>query len=120
MSKKKPLEIEYEYKRFDEDGDLEYAPSCDYDGKITGKIIYNLHQYFEENPEEYIRLGYTKYILNENYPIDYKGNQLVLTEYKNIDEHTIKAIYHVIDAPEERILIDQLLNSPGGGNITIW
>jgi len=47
----------HHYERLDENYKIIRCPTFDYDGKYTGKIIINLPAYFDENPEERIRLG---------------------------------------------------------------
>ena len=52
----------HHYERLDENYKVIRCPTHDYDGKYTGKIIINLPAYFDENPEERIRLGWMKHI----------------------------------------------------------
>ena len=37
--------LRWGYERLKEDGKIEYAPSNDYDGKITGHIVFGVKQF---------------------------------------------------------------------------
>lgn len=86
----------------------------DYDGKITGHIVFGVDAYFDENPEEARRLGYTKHIthtikeVREMFPDFDPCTQAVLKSVRRVDEWTVEDVYHVIDKSEEMSLRDEL------------
>ena len=110
------------YEKLNEDMKIEYLPTNDTDGKITGKIIMNLKAYFDENPEERIRLGWTKHISYTEEEIKEKVQYNPQTQYlikyqKQIDEYTIEDAYNVIDKTEEMMLFEDMLALTWGTSI---
>lgn len=110
------------YEKLNEDMKIEYLPTNDTDGKITGKIIMNLKAYFDENPEERIRLGWTKHISYTEEEIKEKVQYNPQTQYlikyqKQIDEYTIVDAYNVIDKTEEMMLFEDMLALTWGTSI---
>lgn len=110
------------YEKLNEDMKIEYLPTNDTDGKITGKIIMNLKAYFDENPEERIRLGWTKHITYSDEEIKEKVQYNPQTQYlikyqKQIDEYTIEDAYNVIDKTEEMMLFEDMLALTWGTSI---
>lgn len=110
------------YEKLNEDMKIEYLPTNDTDGKITGKIIMNLKAYFDENPEERIRLGWTKHITYSDEEIKEKVQYNPQTQYlikyqKQIDEYTIEDAYNVIDKTEEMMLFEDMLALTRGTSI---
>jgi hypothetical protein len=105
------------YERLKEDGDLEHCPTYDYDGSITGKIVVNVPAYFDENPEERIRLGWVKHIkYNKDEIAEQVGGwnrqtQFLAPSTRQIDEHTIEDVYHVMDKSEEMLLMEEVAES---------
>ena len=103
----------HHYERLDEDYKVIRCPTYDYDGKYTGKIIINLPAYFDENPEERIRLGWMKHItytgeeIREMYSWD-PQSQYLTKSVRQVDEHTVEDVYHVLDKSEEMMLMEEL------------
>lgn len=96
-----------------EDGKIKNCPMNDYDGKVTGKIVFNISAYFDEHPEEARRLGWTRHIIRE--PKEIKKivqwdprTQYVVTTLKRVDEWTVEDEYHVMDKSEEMLLREEL------------
>lgn len=109
-------EQKWKYEKLDEEGNVKYCPMNDSKGEITGKFIINLPAYFDEHPEERIRLGWIKHI--EHYPkeIEYNSQtQYLQRGYKQIDEYTIEDEYEVFDKTEEMMLLEELLDTVGYG-----
>lgn len=109
-------EQKWKYEKLDEEGNVKYCPMNDSKGEITGKFIINLPAYFDEHPEERIRLGWIKHI--EHYPkeIEYNSQtQYLQRGYKQIDEYTIEDEYEVFDKTEEMMLLEELLDTVGHG-----
>lgn len=104
------------YEHYNAKGNLVNVKSNDYDGKITGKIIFNVPAYFDENPEEARRLGYIKHIthsvkeIREMFPDIDQCTQCVVRSVRAIDEYTVEDVYHVIDKSEEMMLHAELGN----------
>ena len=115
--------MRHNYERLKEDGDLEYCPTYDYDGSITGKIVVNVPAYFDENPEERIRLGWVKHIRYDKDEIAEqvggwnRQTQFLARSTRQIDEHTIEDVYHVMDKSEEMLLMEEMSESTGGFGI---
>ena len=42
----------WRYERLNDEGKIEYAPMNDYDGKVTGHIVFGVKAWFDEHPEE--------------------------------------------------------------------
>ena len=113
---------EWDYVRLDEEGKIRYCPINDSSGKITGKYIINLREYFDENPEERIRLGWIKHIHHDVSEIEYnKQTQYLEKGYRQVDEYTIEDEYTVLDKTEEMMLLEEMLDAVGyiGGGVVI-
>lgn len=104
--------MEWKYVKF-EDNKVVELPTNDLDGKITGKCILNVKYWFDENPEERIRLGWIK-LLDDRKSLKYdKQTQLVSNRIEKVDEHTAKVVYTVIDKSEEMMFFDELIELSG-------
>lgn len=101
------------YEKLDEDYQIKRAPMNDYDGSITGKIVIGVPEWFDENPAEQRRLGWTKHITHQTKDIEYnRQTQYLVKSIKRIDEYTVEDEYHIMDKSEEMMLMEEL----GGGN----
>ena len=70
-----------------EDGKIKYAPMNDFDGKVTGHIVFGVEAWFDENPEERKRLGWVKHIRHDTKDIEYnRRTQYLVNETRQIDE----------------------------------
>lgn len=97
------------YEKLDENGKVKYAPMNDYDGKITGHIVFGVAAWFDENPEERKRLGWVKHIHHKTKDIEYnKRTQYLVHSIKRIDEYTIEDEYHIMDKSEEMMRLEEL------------
>ena len=98
-------ETYWQYEKLQEDGKIKTIAgnTNDFDAKITGKYVFGIKAYFDENPEERIRLGWTKHIMhNVDKWITYnKQTQYLRKSKKIIDEYTYEDEYHVMDKTEE-------------------
>lgn len=100
------------YERI-KDGKVEICPTFDPDGKVTGKIVVGVREYFDENPEEARRLGWTKHIsysskeLREMYDWDPRS-QYLKRSLRQVDEWTVEDVYHVMDKSEEQMLNEEM------------
>lgn len=114
--------ITWTYEKLDEKGKLKYLPVNDYDGKETGKIVFGLKAWMDENPEERKRLGWIKHIhysgkeIKERWPYDHH-TQWLKQVTKQVDEWTIEDDYHVMDKSEDMMLLQELLPAVNGD---IW
>lgn len=106
------------YERMGEDLKIERCPQDDKDGKVTGKCILNLPKWFDENPAERIRLGWTKHIYYEDKEIKEKWphtqSQYLVQSTKQVDEYTVEDDYHVLNKSEEMMLFEEMLNTVQG------
>lgn len=94
--------ITHYYERLKDDGKIERAPVNDFDGKITGRIVFGVQAWFDENPEERKRLGWIKHITKDSKEIEYNHQTQYLTKATNIiDEYTVEDEYRVMDKSEE-------------------
>lgn len=99
------------YEKIDEELNIEKLPPHDLSGKITGKHIIGLKAYFDENPEERIRLGWIKHIKQNQGDIDFDPQtQYVTVHQREVDDHTIIDEYIVRDKTEEMMLYEELYN----------
>ena len=98
------------YQKLDETtGKIKSAPVNDYDGSVTGHIVFGVTAWFDENPEERKRLGWVKHILHETKDIEYnKRTQYLVQSIKQIDEYTVEDEYHVMDKSEEMMRLEEL------------
>lgn len=100
----------WSYQKLDtETGKIKYAPINDFDGSVTGHIVYGVSAWFDENPEERKRLGWVKHIQHETKDIEYnKRTQYLVKSVKQIDEYTVEDEYHVMDKSEEMMRLEEL------------
>lgn len=95
-----------------ETGELDLCPMNDLDGTKTGKIILNVHAYFDEHPEERIRLGWTKHIEHTAANVEYnRQSQYLVKAVRQIDDYTVEDVYHVLDKTEEMMLFEEMLEA---------
>lgn len=112
----------WNYEKLDENGNIKRLPENDSKGEITGKFIIGLPEYFDEHPEERIRLGWTKHIRHDTREIEYnKQTQYLEQSVKQIDEYTVEDEYFVFDKTEEMMLLEEMLDAIGymGSGISI-
>ena len=115
-------EITYRYEKWDpEKLEMKYCPTDDKDGSVTGKFILNVPKYFDENPEERIRLGWIKHITHDNSDVEYnKQTQYLIKSQRQVDEYTIEDVYHVLDKTEEQMLFEDMLHVANGEDSIVW
>ena len=101
----------WQYERLQEDGKVKtVATNCnDFDAKITGKHVFGVKAYFDENPEERIRLGWTKHIMhNADKWVQYnKQTQYLLKHVRIIDQYTVEDVYEDLDKTEDMMRKDE-------------
>ena len=114
----------WRYEKLDEEMNIKTCPQDDKDGKITGKCILNLPKWFDENPEERIRLGWTKHISYDDKEIKEKWphtmSQYLVSSVKQVDEWTVEDDYHVMDKSEEQMLFEELLQVAMNDSGIVW
>ena len=103
-------ESTWAYEKLDpETGKIEYQPLNDYDGKITGHIVFGVKQWFDENPDERIRLGWVKHIHHPTKDIEYNHQtQYLINTTRVIDEWTVEDVWLVMDKSEEMMRLEEL------------
>lgn len=87
--------------------------TIDHDKSITGKFIVNVRAYFDENPDERIRLGWTKHIHPDNTLLYDKQTHYLVTLPRQVDEYTIVDEYHALPKTEEMLELEEMLESLG-------
>lgn len=100
------------YEKLNEKGEVQRIGDYtnDPDAKITGKVVINVKAYFDENPEERIRLGWTKHISYDKPNVEYnKQTQFLVVNQRQVDEYTIEDVYHVMDKSEEQMAFEEML-----------
>lgn len=111
-------EEKYYYEKMHEDGKMKWCPANDFDGSITGHIVFGLKAWFDENPEERKRLGWIKHITQDTKKIEYNRKiQYLAKSVVRVDEWTVKDEYHVMDKTEEIYLLEDLLACTGDGDL---
>ena len=104
-------EPKWYYERLKEDGTKEtvYENKNDFDGKITGKIVFGVKAWFDENPEERKRRGWVKHIVHSTKDVEYnRQTQYLVPSVKTIDEFTVEDEYHILDKSEEQMRLNEL------------
>lgn len=102
------------YERLGADGKVERLQANDYDGSITGRIVFGTSAWFDENPDERIARGWTKHIthsrdeVREMFPDYDPCSQYVVKSVRAVDAHTVEDVYHVLDKSEEMMLAEEL------------
>lgn len=97
------------YEKLDEEYKIKRAPINDYDGSVTGKIVIGVSEWFDENPEESRRLGWTKHITHDTKLIEYnRQTQYLLKSTVRVDAYTVEDIYHIVDKPEEMMVLEEM------------
>ena len=97
-------EPKWYYEKLDENGKIKRAPMNDFDGKITGRIVFGVKQWFDENPEERKARGWIKHITKRTKDIEYnRQTQYLIQEVRTIDEYTVEDVYHIVDKSEEQM-----------------
>lgn len=111
-------EITYRYEKWDaEKGEVIYCPTDDKEGTVTGKFILNVPRYFDENPEERIRLGWTKHITHNNAEVEYnKQTQFIIWTTKQIDPYTIEDVAHIMTKSEDQLAFEEMLSVASWGD----
>ena len=106
--------MKHDYEKLDENLNVKYCPTNDLDGSITGHIVFGLKYWFDENPEERIRLGWIKHIRHFETEIEYdKQTQYLVQSVKQIDDYTLEDEYHVMDKSEDMMALEEMLESLG-------
>lgn len=106
------MDKKWTYQKLNDKGKIEYAPMNDFDGKITGHIVFGVSQWFDENPEERKKLGWIKHIHHDTKDIDYNHRtQYLVNATKQIDEYTIEDDWHIMDKSEEMMRLEELSHS---------
>ena len=97
------------------DGKLRTANeyTIDHDKSLTGKFVVNAKAYFDENPDERIRLGWTKHIHPDSTLVYDKQTHYLVVLPKQVDEFTIVDEYHALPKSEEMLELEEMLESLG-------
>lgn len=106
----------WHYEKLDENLARQYCPINDLDGKITGRCVLGVKQWFDENPEERKRLGWIKVIehdLKDQLPDFDRTQQYVVQTTRQIDEYTVEQVYHAMPLSEEMMLFIEMSNALG-------
>lgn len=108
--------MDWHYEKLNAEGKMEtvYVGRNDTDGKLTGHIVMNVRAWFDENPAERIKRGWTKHIIFSSEEIKKKApynprTQYLVVSQKQVDEWTVEDEFHVVDKSEEMILFEQQL-----------
>lgn len=117
-------ELQWRYEKLDVDGRVKFAPMNDADAKITGRHVFGLKAWFDENPDERIRLGWIKHITHSTKDVVYdKATQYLVNAPRRIDEYTIEDEWRVMDKSEEQMRLSELRHDDweySDNDIIIW
>ena len=109
--------MNWTYEKLDENGNIRYCPANDTDGSITGHVVMNVKAWFDENPDERIRLGWIKHLhcentaeIQEKCPYD-PQTQYLIHSTRQIDEYTVEDAFYAIDKTEEMMLLEEMLQT---------
>lgn len=103
--------MERRYEKYDENFKRTNCPMHDADGSITGKVIINLPTWFDENPEERIRLGWIKhyyYAYDDVEKMYDAQTQFIEIATKMIDDYTLQDEIIVFDKTEDMLADEEL------------
>ena len=101
-------ESKWFYEKLDENGIVRRAPMNDADAKITGRHVFGLRAWFDENPEERIRLGYVKHITHDPKEIEHdSATQYLIRSVKTVDEYTVEDEYRVMEKTPEMMRLGE-------------
>ena len=104
-------ELKWFYEKLDAEGKIEaiYENKNDFDRRITGKFVFGVKEYFDENPEERKRLGWIKHIQHGTKDIEYNHQTQYLEKIvKIIDEYTVEDEYRVMDKSDEQMRHEEM------------
>lgn len=108
--------MRWDYEKVNQNTNVEFCPSCDNTGVITGHIVFGLPTWFDEHPEERKALGWIKHI-HPDKPEYNKQTQFLLVGSKVIDEYTVEDYYIVKEKSEEMLVAEELCNAGDGTGI---
>lgn len=112
--------MNWDYQKMDETGKIIHCPMNDTNGSVTGRIVFNVKAWFDENPEERKRLGWIKVIKPDESEIVYdKQTQYLETSMREIDEYTCELVYHVMDKSPEMLRLEELMEHNAAWNSNI-
>ena len=102
-------ETTWNYEKLDDDGKIKRLPMHDADAKITGQHVMNLQAWMDENPEERIRLGWTKHIHHKTKDIEYdRATQFLQRTVVQVDEWTVEDVWEIVPKSEEMMRLEEL------------
>lgn len=110
--------MNWTYVRLKEDGTIQNCPAVDAEGEVTGHIVIGVKQWFDEHPDERIRLGWIKHIsydydeIKEKWPHN-PQSQILIRTTKQVDEYRVEDVYHAVDKSEEAMLMEEIFNTAG-------
>lgn len=106
--------MKYNYEKLSENGKIKTCPLNDVDGSVTGRIVFGVSNWFDENPEERKRLGWIKHILADEKAIVYnKQTQYLQKTTRQVDEWTVEDQLQVVDKDEDMLLMEEMLDTMG-------
>lgn len=109
--KRRDKSMLWRYEKYDDEFNRTNCPPHDADGSITGKVIINLSEWFDENPEERIRLGWIKHFYYAYEDIEKMFDpqtQFVEIATKMIDEYTIQDEIIIFQKTEDMFVDEEL------------
>lgn len=106
----------WDYEKLDENGKRITVSNYTIDSKkeYTGRFVFNVKAWFDENPDERIARGWIKHIhwtpeeMKEKFPFN-EQTQVLLRSVKVIDEYTVEDDFHAIDKSEEMMWLQEML-----------
>lgn len=113
--------MKWRYEKYDKEFKQIACPTHDTDGSLTGKVIINLPVWFDENPEERIRLGWIKhyyYDFDELEKMYDRQTQFVVQAAKMVDEYTIRDEITVFDKTEDMLAYEEIDGSGGAYSLS--
>ena len=113
--------MDYYYEKMDEKMKMVRCPMDDKDGSICGHIVIGLQRWFDENPEERIRLGWIKHITFDRSELVYDPQtQYVTTTTRQVDEYTVEDVPHIKTKDEDQLEFEERLSIANGGGIVFY
>ena len=104
----------WRYVKIGENQEYKECPTRDFDGSVTGHIVFGVKEWFDENPEERIRRGWIKMIQHNEDEVQYNHQtQYLEKSTRVIDDYTIEEVYNVLDKSEDMLALEEKLESLG-------
>ena len=111
----------HSYIKLQDDMSVKYCPRNDYDGSVTGHIVFEVSTWFDEHPEERKALGWVKLIYADRDEVEYdRQTQYLVLGLEQVDDYTVQQVYYPLDKSEEMMLLEDMMEALGYGGGSLF